>query len=140
MYKDGEGKKEIVKKLELRGIKTNYGKPVSITSLERILSNKKYIGQVEVGDMNYCDESLRMISDELYYSVQNKLHANYKRRGEKKAIVHYLLSGKCYCGYCGAAMVGECGKSRNGEIHNYYACRDKKRTIPAIRKTSKKKR
>ena len=88
--------------------------------------------------MNYCDESLRMISDELYYSVQNKLHANYKRRGKKKAIVHYLLSGKCYCGYCGAAMVGECGKSRNGEIHNYYACRDKKKNHTCHKKNEQK--
>lgn len=126
-YRDGQGKAEIVKWLATRGVKTNYGRPVTVTSLEHIMSNRKYVGQVDVGDLSYQDESLRIMTDDLFNAVQDRLHRNFRRGAKKKAHVDYLLSGKCFCGHCGAPMVGESGKSRTGEIHNYYSCARRKK-------------
>ena len=32
------------------------------------------------------------------------------------------MTTKLFCGYCGAYLCGESGKSRNGTIHHYYKC------------------
>jgi hypothetical protein len=56
----------------------------------------------------------------------------------KKADADYLLTGKMFCGKCGGNMVGECGRSRNGETYYYYKCANHKRghscKSPSIRK------
>ena len=36
--------------------------------------------------------------------------------------VDYLLTGKAFCGLCGAAMIGDSGTSKNGTRHYYYTC------------------
>lgn len=36
--------------------------------------------------------------------------------------VDYLLTGKAFCGHCGAAMVGDSGTSKTGARHYYYSC------------------
>ena len=39
----------------------------------------------------------------------------------------YLLSCKCFCGYCGAMLNAEAGTSKTGKVYHYYKCGDKKR-------------
>ncbi|MDR1364950.1 MAG: zinc ribbon domain-containing protein [Oscillospiraceae bacterium] len=34
----------------------------------------------------------------------------------------YLLTTKLFCGHCKSAMVGICGTSKTGKIHQYYQC------------------
>lgn len=36
--------------------------------------------------------------------------------------VDYLLTGKAFCGHCGAAMIGDSGTSKSGTRHLYYSC------------------
>ena len=36
--------------------------------------------------------------------------------------VDYLLTGKAFCGHCGAAMIGDSGTSKSGVRHHYYSC------------------
>lgn len=43
------------------------------------------------------------------------------------ATVDYALSGKIFCGHCGAPMTGEFGKSKTGDLHYYYNCTNHKR-------------
>ena len=138
LYSEGIGKKEIVSRLKLHDVRTNYGKPVTITTLEHILSNQKYIGVFSYGEMSYQDEDIRIIDDDLFQRVQDKLHQRYRTRGQLKAKVNYLLSGKCFCGHCGALMVGESGKSRSGSIHNYYSCRNRKKAHTCSKRNEQK--
>lgn len=39
-----------------------------------------------------------------------------------RAKIDYILTGKLFCGHCGAPMVGVSGTSRHGTTHSYYAC------------------
>ena len=41
--------------------------------------------------------------------------------------VDYLLTGKLYCGKCGAGMYGESGKGQAGTKYTYYACVNQKK-------------
>ena len=36
--------------------------------------------------------------------------------------VDYLLTGKAFCGHCGAAMIGDSGTSKTGTRYLYYSC------------------
>lgn len=40
----------------------------------------------------------------------------------EQGAVDYLLTGKAFCGHCGAAMIGDSGTSRTGDRHYYYSC------------------
>ena len=40
--------------------------------------------------------------------------------------VDYLLTGKAFCGHCGAAMIGDSGTSKDGTRHYYYTCQARK--------------
>ena len=41
--------------------------------------------------------------------------------------MEYLLSCKCFCGYCGSMLNAETGTSKTGKVYHYYKCGDKKR-------------
>jgi len=65
----------------------------------------------------------RIIEDELFFRVQEKLEATRKRPATKKAEIAYLLSGKLFCDMCEATMFGISGTSKTkGQKHRYYAC------------------
>ena len=40
----------------------------------------------------------------------------------EQGAVDYLLTGKAFCGHCGAAMIGDSGTSKTGARHYYYTC------------------
>ena len=54
--------------------------------------------------------------------MQEKIERNKKAPARHKAEDDYLLTTKLFCGYCGAYLCGESGKSRNGTVHHYYKC------------------
>lgn len=43
-------------------------------------------------------------------------------RHVEQGAIDYLLTGKAFCGLCGAAMIGDSGTSKNGVRHHYYSC------------------
>lgn len=43
-------------------------------------------------------------------------------RHVEQGAVDYLLTGKAFCGLCGAAMIGDSGTSKTGIRHYYYTC------------------
>ena len=47
-------------------------------------------------------------------------------RHVEQGAVDYLLTGKAYCGHCGAAMIGDSGTSKDGTRHYYYTCQARK--------------
>lgn len=58
----------------------------------------------------------------MFDRVQEKLAQNRKAPARHKAEDDYLQTTKLFCGYCGANLCGESGKSRNGTVHHYYKC------------------
>jgi len=70
--------------------------------------------------------------------VQIRLDAVRRAPAAKKAIREYLLQGKAYCGYCGARLIGDSGKSKSGIRHCYYACGNRKKYRICDKKSEKK--
>ena len=76
MYADGYTVREICKELNSAGYKTSIGKPFSYHSLYRILSNRKYIGRYEYLDTVLEDAIPRIVDDETFEKVQQRVAHN----------------------------------------------------------------
>lgn len=138
MYGSGSSIKEITAELNASGTRTALGKPFAPNSLDRILRNQKYIGIYRYKDVTVPGGIPAIVDTELFYKVQSVIKKDKAAPARKKAVADYLLTGKIFCGKCRGNMVGECGRSRNGETYFYYKCANHKRghscSAPSIRK------
>jgi DNA invertase Pin-like site-specific DNA recombinase len=92
-------------------------------SLNRILSNRNYIGIYTRCGKEEKDGMPRIVSDELFERVQSIMAKNKKAPARARAHAEYLLTTKLFCGYCREMMVGVSGTSKTGIAHNYYTCK-----------------
>ena len=129
-YADGKPMMQICRDLDAQGIKSIHGNTMTVNSLRRILTNKAYIGVYAWGDHTIDGGMPRIIDDDLFERVQERLTAN--KRGGKGArrkidqeadIADYWLSGHIYCGLCGETMQGISGTGKSGAKHHYYSCK-----------------
>ena len=127
-YANGVPKKEIITELNARGLRNKNGKPYGISAFQKALRNEKYIGVLRQGDVVVEDGCPALVDKDIFEKVQARLDANRKTGAKNKAKVEYLLSGKLFCGPCGAAMVGVSGRGRHGSEHYYYSCGERRRT------------
>ena len=137
-YANGYTIKEIIKELNDAGHKSSTGKSFTYNSLHRLLSNPKYIGRYEYLDTVLEDYIPRIIDDETYEKVQQRVKLNKRAPARAKANVDYYLTGKLFCGSCGSNMVGDSGTSSTGVTHYYYSCIEKKRRHGCKKKSVKK--
>lgn len=129
-YDSGQPMGQLADQLNQEGRKTATGKPFNRSSFTTILRNKKYIGVYEYdGTVSVAGGCPRIIEDDLFFRVQRKLEANRHRPGAYKAEVDYQLSGKLFCGLCGAPMTGTAGTSKNGTRHYYYICNNRRAKV-----------
>lgn len=130
-YADGVGMQEIADKLNDAGIRSAHGRRFSVNSLRYILQNRTYLGEYRYSDLMIPDGMPRIISDELYGRVQERLA--YNRRGGRKAVAlqeekpDFWLTGHIFCGDCGSTVGGTSGTGKHGERHYYYMCINRKR-------------
>ena len=133
---------EILDCLNQKGYKTKTGNTFGKNSLTGILNNEKYTGTMiynrtesrdpyskkrNSNQTKPIEEQIRIpggipqiISKEDYDAVQRIIHS---RKGRKKAIETYLLSGKIVCGNCGASYNGNRkNSSGNREPIMTYRC------------------
>ena len=59
-------------------------------------------------------------------------------RHVEKGAVDFLLTGKAFCGHCGAAMIGDSGTSKSGARHYYYSCQAHKARKGCTKKSTSK--
>ena len=137
-YAQGIPKKEIVEDLNKRGIGSRKGKTFTINTFTRVLSNPAYIGQFTYNGEVIPGLSERIIDNEIFDKVQQRIKRNAHAPAANKAKVDYMLQGKVYCGHCGAAMIGESGKSKTGAVYNYYTCVNRKRKHICSKKNERK--
>lgn len=76
------------------------------------MHNSKYTGKVVHDGVEYDNIYPRIISDELWYKVNNINEENLVSPGRKKEIYDYILSGKLMCGVCKHKMNGDSGTSK----------------------------
>ena len=126
---------EIARDLNARGIKTSKGSAWNKGSFQSICQNERYKGIYIYGDVRIEGGVPRIVSDELWYKVQEVMRMKRNPVGtrHRTGAEDYLLTGKLRCGHCGSYMTGVSGTSRNGELHYYYTCQ-KRRTEHACNK------
>ena len=126
-YADGDTVADICESFNARGYRTAKGAKFNKSSFKNIFRNEKYIGVYTFDGIRAEDAIPSIVSSELWNAVQSRLKVNEKAPARGKAKVPYLLSGKIFCGHCGAPMVGECGRGKGGKTYNYYSCANRKR-------------
>lgn len=119
--------RSLLAELHSRGFRNKAGKPVSKTSLEWILQNPFYSGQITIRrtGRTYTGIHEPIVDARLYKRVQN-LKADKHRRCHTK---HNHTFRRCItCGHCSRSLVGELQKG-----HVYMRCQTKGCPTTSIR-------
>lgn len=127
LYANGESVAEICRIFNGKGYRTAKNSEFNRSSFKSIFKNVRYIGTYIYKDIEKENAIPAIIDKDLFETVQRRLSLAADAPARGKAKVDYLLSGKLFCGHCGATMNGESGTSKTGAIHNYYTCYSRKR-------------
>ena len=126
MYADGKTVKNIVDYLDEKKILSYRGGKINIMAVQRMLSNRRYLGELKFREVVVPNCIPRLISDELFEKVQRRLATNKKAPARHKADEDYLLTLKLFCGKCKAHMIGESGMGTS-KVYRYYKCANTKK-------------
>lgn len=137
-YNDGQTMREIRDWLNEKGIRNKRGGLMTFNTIQHMLSNRRYIGELKYRDVVIADAIPPIVTAQLFDDVQVKMLKNKKAPARRKAEDDYLLTTKLFCGHCGALMFGESGTSRTGEVHRYYKCAAAKKKKSCHKKTVRK--
>ena len=137
-YNDGATMKELMNWLNDSGVTTNRNQKFTYNSVQKLLTNKRYIGENHFKDIVMPDSIPAIVDKDLFEEVQLKIKKNSRAPARHKAEDNYLLTTKLFCGMCGAMMFGECGTGRNKVVHHYYKCATAKRFKTCKKKTVRK--
>lgn len=124
LYTSGLSAARICTQLNGQGVKTSRGCLWKPESLLRVISNERYTGVYIWGDIRVPD-GMPAIIDLSTFEEAQRMKKKTARHVEQGAI-DYLLTGKAFCGHCGAAMIGDSGTSKDGTRHYYYSCQARK--------------
>ncbi|MBQ1366256.1 MAG: recombinase family protein [Clostridia bacterium] len=120
LYCSGFSAERICAKLNAQGLRTSRGLPFQTEGLFRIIGNERYTGVYIWGSVRVPDGMPAIIERSTLEEAQ-RMRKKTARHIEQGA-VDYLLTGKAFCGHCGAAMIGDSGTSKTGARHYYYTC------------------
>ncbi len=99
------------------------GEPFTTVSIQRLLTNPCYLGQVSYHGELYAGEHPAIVDTELWRQAQSLLQRRTRSNGASPGTPSVaLLQGLLHCGECGAAMTPT-HTSRRGKRYRYYACR-----------------
>ena len=138
-YAEGATMTEIRDWLNGQGIKNTRGKLMDYGSIQRILNNRRYIGEYTFRETVSPEGIPALVTRELFDRVQERMAKNRKAPARYKAEEEYLLTTKLFCGYCGAYLCGESGVSHTGKVHRYYKCVSVKKKRTECHKKSVRK-
>ena len=138
MYNEGATMTEVRDWLNEHQVKNPRGGPMSYNTVQHMLKNRRYIGELKYRDILIPDAIPPIVSPELFEDVQIKMAKNKKAPARHKAEESYLLTTKLYCGKCGALMFGESGVSHTGKMYTYYKCAAAKKKKTCDKKAVRK--
>ena len=130
-YAAGKTYSDLVELLDERNIRTKNGDRFSIGSFNSLFNNPIYVGQFIFGkDTDHPQKSdrpdLRIISEELFESVQEKLKQNKTHGSKFRGKRAYILSGFVKCAKCESNMTVTTSskKKDSGTVYDYcyYTC------------------
>jgi len=107
-------------RLSFWGVVSGTGKPLCKATLQRMLTNKVYLGLIVHNGETYEGGFPAIISRATFEKVQEVLKNRAKPRHSKKR--HYFpFTGLLTCGECGAAITAQWAHG-NGGTYRYYRC------------------
>ena len=131
MYIKGESNATICDYLNARGLRTSQGNLFNKNSINRIIKNRKYIGEYRYNDIVVEGGMPAIISKETFCLAQAEMERRRTHRAPVSPKAEYLLAGKLFCGHCKGPMQGVSGTGKSGNKWYYYYCantRGKERT------------
>lgn len=137
---DGQSMSSIIEDLNARCILTKKGKPWNKSSFNKLLSNERYVGVYEYGNVRIPGGVPSIIDQPTFDAVQLQLHnkanprqnSTPRRRRRDNGI--YLLTGKLFCGHCKSPMIGTSGKSQATDLYFYYTCKGRRTELSCKKK------
>jgi len=144
MYASGKTIREINEYLNENNIKSMRGNSFTKNSLSAFFNNRAYVGEYKHGNTIIPNGMPRIIDDNTFERVQQKMGEKKKASSKGKAVEEYILTPKLYCGTCftrdhtDILMTGESGTSHQKKLHSYYKCNLAKKK-KCDKKTVKKK-
>lgn len=125
-YIQNEPLADIRRDFNERGLLTRQKRPWSKNSFHGILSNEKYTGVYTFGSVRIDNAIPAIIEKGVYAIAQDKMNGEKIVRKRHRGNEDYILTGKLFCGYCYAPMVGMSGRGKLGKEHFYYACQTRR--------------
>ena len=123
--------------LEDRGLRTRAtpkvpSRPVSISSLHRLLINPYFVGIVAYKGVYHQGTHDALVDMDTWLQVQDVMHA-HNTAGEKDRTHNSYLRGTIWCSHCGTRMVYSKNRGKSGNTYEYFFCmgrKDKKNPCP----------
>jgi site-specific DNA recombinase len=114
--------------LDVPATRSKPAKPLTLSSLQYMLTNPYYTGTVSFQGVDYEGRHEPLVGPETWRRAQEVLAARSEIREKQRAHPHFLKG--IYCGSCGSRMIVTHAKSRSGRIYPYFVCigRHQKRT------------
>ena len=122
MYIRGESNAAICEYLNSHGMRTVQGNLFNKNSINRIIKNRKYIGEYKYQDIVIKNGIPRIISDDVFSLAQREMEKRRTHKKPKTSKAEYLLAGRLFCGHCKEAMQGVSGTGKSGRKWDYYYC------------------
>lgn len=138
LYCSGYSVAQICSQLNAQGVKTVRGFSFTPQSVLRIIGNERYVGVYLWSSIRIPDGMPPIIEKSVFEEAQ-RMKKKTARHVEQGA-VDFLLTGKAFCGHCGAAMVGDSGTSKDGTRFYYYSCLSRKHQKTCGKKSIRKER
>lgn len=118
-YLKGKGSLTLANDLNSLGVATRNKKKWRDAVIYGMLKNCIYKGDRKFNDEIIHQENLRLISDEQFQLVNERLHSNYNKAGKHVKHNYLLEPGKIKCGICNKTYYAH--KRSNGK-DNHYIC------------------
>ncbi|MBQ9041603.1 MAG: recombinase family protein [Eggerthellaceae bacterium] len=118
----GDSIYSIAREMRGRGWTTSKGTPVDYNWVQRILKRRAYTG-IYSWDGIEVEGGMPVIIPKEKFERASKVAKKKPRAGEVWS--DYKLTGKLFCGFCGAPMHGYGGTSKTGKRYYYYGCKER---------------
>lgn len=134
MFIKGEPNAAICEFLNSRGLRTAQGNPFNKSSINRIIKNRKYIGEYRYRDIVVEGGMPAIITPEIFNLAQAEMERRRTRKKPKSPRAEYLLAGRLFCGHCKMPMQGVSGTGKSGGKWYYYYCAKNRGRVKACAK------
>ena len=112
----------MVRDLNLRGVRSTTGKPVSYGFLRNMVNCEKYRGVYIWADVRFEGGMPAIVSDELWEAARRSVPV---KRRKQEVWDDFPLVGMLECARCGHDMVGYSCRNHQNKKYAYYGCQRK---------------